>query len=226
MRLDRYLSKALGISRREAKRLVKSGRVKIGDKNKIAKDFSIKIDDEQVFVNDKPIEKPKEKIYIMLNKPAGFVSSTKDINPTVLDLIDHPRVAELFPVGRLDMDAKGLLILTNDGQFAHRIISPKYHVEREYEVRVSGSAENALKLTEGVKVGQHFFKAKKVEINRDVVRIVICEGKHHQVKLMMKAVGLGVVELKRVRIGPLTLDIDEGEWRELTESEVRRLMGA
>ena len=222
MRLDRYISKSLGISRKESKRMVLSGRVSVG--GKVVKDPAYRVQNQPVRLDGAPLDKPKEKIYIMLNKPPGFVSSTKDVNPTVLDLIDHPRVKELFPAGRLDMDAKGLLILTNDGQFAHKITSPKKHVEKEYEVKVKGNVQNALMLLDGVEVKGNFFKALKVEIEGDVVRIVIDEGKHHQIKLMMKAVGLEVMELKRVRIGSLKLDVEEGQWRELKEYEVRRLV--
>lgn len=223
MRLDQYLSKALGISRKEAKRFILSKRVRID--GKVVKDPSYKVFDEKVEFDGRHVKKPKEKLYIMLNKPAGFVSSTSDVEPTVLDLIDHPRVRELHPAGRLDKDATGLLILTNDGEFTHRVTSPKYHVEKEYEVIVEGNPQNALKLLEGVKVGKYFFKALSVEIGGNMIHVVIDEGKYHQVKLMMKAVELFVKSLKRVRIGGLKLDIEEGCWRELSKEEARKVMG-
>ena len=223
MRLDKFISKSLGISRKDSKQLILSKRVKVN--GKIIQDPSLKVKDKIVEVDGSPIESPEENIYIMLNKPAGFVSSTSDKESTVLDLIDHPRVRELHPVGRLDKDATGLLILTNDGDFTHKVISPKYHVEKEYEVIVEGNPQNALKLLEGVKVGKHFFKALKIEVNGDAIHIVIDEGKYHQVKLMMEAVGLSVRSLKRIRIGGLRLDVEEGKWRELSEEEVRKVMG-
>ncbi len=224
MRLDRYLSKSLGISRREAKRLILSGRVKVN--GRVAKDPSVSVDSERVEVDGGKVEKPKEKVYIMLNKPPGFVSSTRDIEPTVLDLVNHPRTPELFPVGRLDKDVRGLLILTNDGWFAHVVTSPKHHVEKEYEAKVEGDVRNALKLLEGVTLRDgHFAKALRVEIiDHEKVRVVIDEGKYHQVKRMLAAVGLNVKDLVRVRIGRLTLDVEEGEWRELSEEEVRKVV--
>jgi len=222
VRLDKYISKALGISRKEAKRLILSKRVKIN--GKVVKDPSYKVSNEDITLDGNHVEKPKEKIYIMLNKPAGFVSSTSDVESTVLDLIDHPRVRELHPVGRLDKDATGLLILTNDGDFTHKVTSPKHHVEKEYEVIVEGEPQNALKLLHGVKVGEYFFKALSIKVSENVIHIVIDEGKYHQVKLMMETVGLSVKSLKRVRIGGLKLDVEEGHWRELSEEEVRRVM--
>ena len=224
MRLDRYISKSLGISRKDAKRFVLSGRVRVN--GKVQKDPSVKVERDQVEIDGKLLERPREKLYIMLNKPAGFISTTSGESPSVLDLVDHPRVRELFPVGRLDKDAKGLIILTNDGDFSHRVTSPKSHVEKEYEVVVEGEAENALKLLEGVKLrGGHFAKALDVEVSGNVVKIVIDEGKYHQVKRMMAAVGLKVIELKRTRIGNLHLDIPEGSWRELTEEEIEKVTG-
>ena len=222
VRLDQFISKSLGISRKNSKKLILSKRVKVN--GKVVKDPAIKVENEIVEVNDIPIKKPEEKIYIMLNKPAGFVTSTRDVQPTVLDLIDHPRVRELHPVGRLDKDATGLLILTNDGEFTHRVTSPKHHVQKEYEVVVEGEPQNALKLLEGVKVGGYFFKAICVKISENVVHIVIDEGKYHQVKLMMDAVGLSVKSLKRIRIGGLRLDVEEGHWRELSKEEVKKVM--
>ena len=224
MRLDRYLSKSLGISRREAKRLVLSGRIRVN--GKIQRDPGVKVEEEPVDLDGIKVEKPKEKIYIMLNKPAGYISTTKGEGPSVLELVDHPRISELFPVGRLDKDAKGLIILTNDGEFSHKVTSPKSHVEKEYEVVVEGNVENSLKLLEGVRLNDgHFAKALRVEISGNLVKIVIDEGKYHQVKRMMAAVGLKVSELKRTRIGNLRLDIPEGFWRELSEEEVEKVIG-
>ena len=224
MRLDKYLSKSLGISRRDAKRLILRGRVRVD--GEIQKDPAFKVEENLVELDGERLEKPKDKIYIMLNKPSGFISATKGEGPTVLDLVDHPRVGELFPVGRLDKDAKGLIILTNDGEFSHRVTSPKNHVEKEYEVTVEGNVENSLKLLSGVKLSDnHLAKAIKVELSKNVVKIVIDEGKYHQVKRMMAAVGLKVIELKRTRIGNLLLDIPEGSWREISKEEVEKVIG-
>ena len=223
MRLDKYLSKSLGISRRNAKKLVLSGRVRVN--GKVQKDPGFKVEEDTVDLDRIAVERPKENIYIMLNKPVGYISTTKGESPTVLKLVDHPRVDELFPVGRLDKDARGLIILTNDGEFSHRVTSPKSHIEKEYEVVVEGNAGNSLKLLEGVKLNDgHFAKALKVEISGNRINIVIDEGKYHQIKRMMAAVGLKVVELRRTRIGNLRLDIPEGSWRELSEDEIEKVI--
>ncbi len=222
-RLDKYLSKSLGISRKDSKRLVLSGRVRVN--GKIVRDPSKKVEGS-VQLDGKVIEKPRDKIYIMLNKPSGFVSSTRGDQPTVLDLVDHPRNKELFPAGRLDKDAKGLIILTNDGNFAHLVTSPKKHVEKEYEVVIDGRSENAMKLLNGIKLRDGYLtKATRVEIlDGKTVRIVVTEGKYHQIKRMMAAVGLKVKELKRIRIGGLTLDVEEGKWRELTKEDLKKIL--
>ncbi len=223
MRLDKYLSKSLGISRRDAKKLVLSGRVRVN--GKVQKDPGFKVEEDTVDLDRIAVERPKENIYIMLNKPVGYISTTKGESPTVLKLVDHPRVDELFPVGRLDKDARGLIILTNDGEFSHKVTSPKSHIEKEYEVVVEGNAGNSLKLLEGVKLNDgHFAKALKVEISGNRINIVIDEGKYHQIKRMMAAVGLKVVELRRTRIGNLRLDIPEGSWRELSEDEIEKVI--
>ena len=224
MRLDRYVSKSLGISRRESKRLILSGRVKVN--GRVVKDPSFKVENGKIELDMEEVEKPKEKIYIMLNKPPGFLSSTSDVEPTVLDLIDHPRVEELHIAGRLDKDARGLLILTNDGDFTHKIISPRYGIEKEYIVRFEGNPKNIEKLIEGVKSRGEILKAKCVKLlNENTARIVLTEGKHHEIKRMFSAMGLKVKDIKRVRIGNLNLDVEEGKWRELSEDEVRKVIG-
>ena len=222
MRLDRYVSKAFGISRKEAKRLILSGRVSVN--GRVVKDPSFKVEGG-VRLDGEEVERPKEKVYIMLNKPPGFVSSTKDVEPTVLDLVDHPRTPELFPVGRLDKDARGMIILTNDGDFTHRVISPKHHVEKEYEVKVEGDVKKALKLLDGVKLKDGVARALKVEIvDEETVRVVVDEGRNHLIKRMFASIGLKVKDLKRIRIGGLRLDVEEGKWRELSEEEVAKVL--
>ncbi len=222
MRIDKYISKALGISRREAKRLILSGRVSVN--GSVVKDPSFKVEG-RVEVDGEEIERPREKIYIMLNKPPGFVSSTEDVEPTVLDLVNHPRTPELFPVGRLDKDARGLMILTNDGDFTHKVISPKRHVEKEYEVKIEGDVKKALDLLNGVRLKDGEAKALKVEIvDEETVRVVVDEGRHHLIKRMFASIGLKIKDLKRTRIGGLELDVEEGKWRELGEEEVERVL--
>ena len=227
LRLDRFLANSKIGTRKEVKRLIKAGAVKVN--GKIVKDpsFDVKKNDT-VEVKGNRVEPPR-KVYIVLNKPKGFVSSTRDPkDPTIVDLIDHPYSEDLFPVGRLDKDTEGLIILTNDGEFAHKVISPKYAVEREYLVRVDKRVNDKVlgKLTNGVKLRDgHIAKAKKVEILSEdgrKISLVLTEGKYHEVKRMLSAVGLKVLSLKRIRLGNLKLDenMPLGGWRELDEREV------
>ena len=225
MRLDRYVSKSLGISRKDAKRLVLSGRVRVG--GRVVKDPGFPVENEEISVDGKILKKPSDRIYIALNKPPGFVTSTSDIEPTVLDLVDHPRCLELHPVGRLDKDARGLLLLTNDGMFTHRIISRKNRIEREYEVRVRGNVERAFDLLGGIELDGDIVRAVRIEISgTDTIGITVDEGRYHLVKRMLAGVGLEVLDLKRVRIGGLELKdlgLKEGEWKELSLEEVSRV---
>ncbi len=224
-RIDNYISKSLGISRKDAKKVVLKGRVKLN--GKVMRDPKLRVsEDDEVFLDDELLSPPKEYVYIILNKPAGFVSSTKDVEAIVLDLIEHPRVKELFPVGRLDKNAVGLLILTNDGKLAHKLTSPKYGVEREYVVVVNCCADKLKVFTQGIYDSDDFLIAKEVRIIDDKkAHIVLTEGKHHEIKRMVRFVGLHLVELKRIRYGPIILDntLKEGQWRELSEDEIKKL---
>lgn len=227
LRLDRFLANSKVGTRREVKKLIKAGIVKVNGKT--IKDPSFDVGESDIVeVNGKRIDPPR-KVYIALNKPKGFVSSTKDPrDPTIVDLVDHPYSEDLFPVGRLDKDAEGLIILTNDGEFAHKVISPKYSVEREYIVEVDKEVSNETleKLTNGVRLKDGYIaKAKKVKIvsqDRKRLSLVLTEGKYHEVKRMLLSVGLKVLNLKRIRIGRLKLDENllSGSWRELSVEEV------
>ncbi len=223
MRLDRYVSKSLGIPRRIAKKLILKGRIRVDGET--IRDPSKHVEGAEVSLDGRVIDPPREKVYLILHKPAGFVTSTRDEEPTVLDLVDHPRVGELHPVGRLDKDATGLLILTNDGEFTHKVISRKSRVEREYEVVVDGRPEEAFKLLDGVRVDGEKVRAIRMSIvDERTIRVVVDEGRYHLVKRMLSSVGLRVLKLKRIRMGGLVLDVPEGEWRELSEEEVRRVL--
>ncbi|PLV59018.1 pseudouridine synthase [Thermotoga sp. KOL6] len=226
MRLDRYLSNRGIGTRKEVKKLIKQGRVIVNDKVVQKPDYKLSKNDV-VKLDGKVVDLP-DKVYILFYKPAGYVTSTKDPHAeTIMEFL--PPIKGIFPVGRLDKDAEGLLLVTNDGQLAHRIISPKWSVEKEYIVRVDGEiTENKLeKLTKGVILKDGFFaKAKFVErLSSDTLRMVITEGKYHQVKRMTAAVGLRTIRLKRVRIGNLILpeDMKPGEYRFLTEEEVKTI---
>lgn len=221
-------------SRKEVKKLLKNGIVTANDK--VIKDPKIHIDLEKdiVAINGEVIDY-KEYVYFMMNKPDGVISATEDYyDKTVLDLLHEPdRIQSPFPVGRLDKDTEGLLLLTNDGQLAHRLLSPKKHVPKTYFAVIRGQVteEDAEAFREGV-VLDDGYKTKPGELRilksglTSDIELTITEGKFHQVKRMFMAVGKKVVYLKRISMGPLILDesLVPGEYRELTDEELDSLL--
>lgn len=234
LRIDKLLANTGYGSRKEVKQLLKSGTV-FADGEKV-KDPKTHVDPEkqQITVNGETIEY-KEFIYLLLNKPAGFISATEDeYDETVLDLLETEDIIyKPFPVGRLDKDTEGLLLLTNDGQLAHQLLSPKKHVPKTYYAKILGEVtdddktafENGVELDDG-----YITKPAKLHIitsgPESEIELTITEGKFHQVKRMFIAVGKKVQYLKRITMGPLCLDEEElkrGEYRDLTEEEVELL---
>ncbi len=229
MRLDKYISKALGVTRKEAKEIIKRGEVTVDGKVVKKADFQVP-DGAQVLVDGQRVE-AKDKVYIMLNKPKGYLSTTerdKDY-PSFLDLIPEYEHLEPFAAGRLDVDAEGFLLVTNDGQLAHRITHPKWKVPKTYEVILEKplSKEDIEKLRKGeVVVEGKPVAVQKVEVlDPNRVLLTITEGRFHIVKRTFESLGNKVVNLKRVAIGDIKLDEDllEGYYRELTEEEVQKL---
>lgn len=243
-RLDRFIAESTSYTRSETKVLIKKGRVKVN--GIIAKDGASKVNiaSDAVSLDDEPISFVKNHYY-MLYKPAGCVSATKDrISDTVLDIIkDEPGAKDLFPIGRLDKDTEGLLIISDDGALAHDLLSPRKHVDKTYIAIVdkSLSAEHMAYFKEGVDIGddkpclpasieQTSFDGElpselleSTSIDRDLAyRITICEGRYHQIKRMFEACGSKVLYLKRISMGGLTLDgkLSKGEYRPLTEDEL------
>lgn len=232
MRLDKYLAD-MGIgTRTEVKKLIRQGKIAVDDV--IIKLPEAKIDTEKskVTCNGKPVAYEAFEYY-MLNKPAGVVSATMDAkDKTVIDLIETKKRKDLFPVGRLDKDTEGLLLITNDGELAHRLLSPKKHVDKVYYAKVEGivTEEDQKKFAEGVSLGEgETAKPAKLEIlvsdEISEIRLTIQEGKFHQVKRMFESVGKKVVYLKRLSMGTLVLDetLALGEYRKLTEEELKAL---
>jgi len=231
-RLDKVLSN-MGIgSRKEVKALVKAGEVLVD--GIVAKDAGMQVDpyENEIAVCGQVIQYRKF-IYLMLNKPAGFVSATEDkYLRTVAELVP-PEFAhfEPFPVGRLDIDTEGLLLMTNDGQLAHRLLSPKYKVPKLYYAQINKRLDEAdiEKFKRGVVLDDGYkTMPAQLEITGDGEALVtIHEGKFHQVKRMFEAVGKEVIYLKRLSMGGLTLDedLDLGEIRELTEQEIEIIQG-
>lgn len=229
MRLDKYIAACTTHTRSEVKKLIKDGVVTINGTAAKKADINIK-DSDTVCLRGKELIY-REFVYLMLNKPQGYISATEDReHRTVLDLIGEEYAQfSLFPAGRLDIDTEGLVLLTNDGAFAHEITSPKKEVYKTYFARLDAPAEE--KDIETFKAGMEFkeFTAKNaiLEIldNHCEVIIKICEGKFHQVKRMCERVGKNVIYLKRTAIGSLELDknLALGEYRELTEEEMMLL---
>ena len=232
MRLDKYLTE-MGIgSRSEVKQGIKKGFAKVNGEAAKRPELKVSETDEVTWKGTPVVYVEYE--YIMLNKPAGVVSATEDSRDrTVLDLIKDSRRKDLFPVGRLDKDTEGLLLLTNDGALAHRLLSPKRHVAKIYYAKVDGvmTEEDVRVFAEGFHVDDELdalpAELKILSTNEDSceIELKIFEGKYHQVKRMVHAVGKEVVYLKRLSMGSLVLDekLAIGEYRPLTVSELEGL---
>lgn len=237
MRLDKFLSHTGFGSRKEVKELVKKKRVSVNDV--LVKDGKCNINQgaDRVKVDGKDVFY-QEFVYYMMNKPKGVLSATEDNHQrTVIDLITpEDNIWSVFPVGRLDKDTTGLLLLTNDGDLAHQLLSPKKKVTKLYEAKVAGlmTEEDIQTFSEGIilKSGEACLPATLKIISRDEVKeqsmihLEIMEGKFHQVKRMVEAVGKKVVELERLRMGSLCLDqsLERGNYRPLTKLELDELM--
>ncbi|HFZ4442155.1 TPA: pseudouridine synthase [Streptococcus pneumoniae] len=235
MRLDKFLVVCAVGSRTEVKNLLKAGRVTVnGKKEKSAKlQIDEKIDEIRF---DGQVLEYEEFVYYMMNKPKGVISATEDPkHRTVLDLLDDlARSKEVFPVGRLDINTHGLLLLTNDGQLAHVLLSPKRHVGKTYLAQVKGimTQEDVETFAEGIPLKDFTCKPAILELvsidtekNQSQIRVTIAEGKFHQIKRMVGYCGKEVVDLQRLTMGTLVLDenLERGEWRRLTKEELEIL---
>jgi len=236
MRLDKYLVACAVGSRTEVKNFLKSGRVTVNGKKEKSAKLQINEETDEICFDGQKLEY-EEFVYYMMNKPQGVISATEDPkHKTVLDLLDDlARSKEVFPVGRLDIDTHGLLLLTNDGQLAHALLSPKRHVDKTYLARVDGimTQEDVEKFAQGIPLKDFTCQPAKLELvsidrekNQSLVRVTIAEGKFHQVKRMVAYCDKEVVDLQRLTMGTLTLDEDlkRGEWRRLTKEELEALL--
>ena len=229
-RLDKRLAATGQWSRKEAKDLIRAGRVSVGGtvcrspEEKVAPDTPVAVDGTTIGAGG--------PVYLMLHKPAGVVSATEDgRDRTVLDLLPpQDREMGLFPVGRLDKDTEGLLLITNDGPLAHRLLSPRHHVDKVYYVEVDGilDQEDVEAVSQGILLRDGYqCLPGKLELlsGNTAAYITIREGKYHQIKRMMAARGKPVTYLKRIKFGALTLDeqLDKGGWRALTDREIHSL---
>lgn len=240
-RLDKYLADMGCGTRSEVKNYIRKGRVSVNDG--ICKSPDIKIDtDKDLVTFDGAAVGYVEYEYYMLNKPQGVLSATEDRKQkTVIDIIETRNRKDLFPVGRLDKDTEGLLLITNDGQLSHNLLSPKKHVDKVYFAEIDSIVDESLidRFSEGVVLDDGFetlpAKLKLLgaggvfvsEEGKFKIELTIREGKFHQVKRMFEAFDMKVVYLKRLRMGSLILDesLAPGEYRELTEQEIKDLQG-
>lgn len=236
MRLDKFLADIGLGSRKEVKGLIKKGLITVNGTCIKSDKYQVKETEDTVMYLDESLHYQKDFYYI-LNKPAGVVSATQDNHDqTVIDLLsDEDFREDLFPVGRLDKDTEGLLILTNDGQFSHQLLSPKKHVEKEYLAEVKGVMMKAdvSAFAEGLLIdgdeqtlpAKLFIDSVDEETNISRIRLILHEGKFHQVKRMVKAVGKEVTYLKRIRMGNFLLpeDLALGEYRQMTPDELAQV---
>ena len=231
MRLDKYLANMGTGTRTDVKNMIRKGNVSVN--GEVVKSPEMKVDEnaDEVCVNGEVVGFVSNQ-YIMLHKPAGVVSATEDTkDPTVIDLIDSPIRKQLFPVGHLDKDTEGLLLITNDGVLSHQLLSPKKHVSKVYYARIEGnvSKKDVKAFSEGLDLGDFTSMPANLTVLRageeSEIEVEIFEGKFHQVKRMFEAVGKKVVYLKRLSMGSLSLDetLAPGEYRLLTEQEIEQL---
>lgn len=226
MRLDRFIGNATDYSRSEIKKMIRARRISVNGAVQVDAALHVEAKDE-VLVDGDPARAPSAR-YFMLNKPVGYVSETKDrLNPSVVDLLDEPNMGKLHVAGRLDIDTTGLVLLTDDGQWSHRVTSPNHRCGKTYYVAIDSvlSEEHEKKITAGLWLNNEDRRTLPAEIERicdNEFRLTIYEGKYHQVKRMFAAVGHRVEKLHRERIGNIVLDdsLESGKYRELTEAEI------
>ena len=236
IRLDKYLADMSIGTRQEVKKYIRQGRVKINEDIIKKPEYKIREDEDKITFDGAPVAYETFEYY-MLNKPAGVISATEDKRDiTVLDLIKEKKRKDLFPVGRLDKDTEGILLITNDGALAHRLLSPKKHVDKCYYAKIRGGVteDDVRVFKERINIGtqeepEWTMPAELKILEKGTVsriRLTIREGKFHQVKRMFLAVGKEVVYLKRERMGALVLDeeLAPGEYRKLTDSELKSIL--
>lgn len=232
IRINKYLSAAGVSSRREADRLIEQGRVKVN--GKIVQTLGSKIDEnkDRIEVDGKIVEGTQGKIYILLNKPPEFLVTLKDPfqRPTIMDFLPKLKT-RIFPVGRLDFDSEGLLLMTNDGELTNRLIHPRYEIKKNYLVKIQGHPEKVQisRLERGIPIdGKKTAPAKISPISsspkRSLFKVELHEGRKREIRRMFEAIGYHVLLLRRIKFAGLTLDgLNPGDWRYLTNIEVQNL---
>lgn len=226
MRLDKFLCDCNLGTRSQIKKEIKSGLITVNGCKALKPEQQIRETKDRICYRGQPCVY-EQYVYYMLHKPAGVVSATRDRKErTVLELLKEEGRKDLFPVGRLDKDTEGLLLITNDGALAHRLLSPASHVEKEYECRLACAMDEGqkIRLEQGVDIGDQTLTLPAVVciLEERKITLSITEGRFHQVKRMLRAVGNEVVYLKRIRMGRLWLDeqLPKGNYRRLTKEEI------
>ena len=227
-RLQKLIAQAGICSRREAEKIILAGRVTVD--GKIIRELGAKADTNQkICVDGKPLTFDAEKIYILLNKPRGYVSTVKDERGrrTVLEILGENFKNRVYPVGRLDLNSEGLILLTNDGDLTNALIHPRFEVKKTYRAKISGvlTEEKLDKLRAGVELDDGLTAPAEIyRLDTDLVEITIHEGRNRQVRRMFAAIGCDVKRLRRIKFAGLTLDgLKAGEFRELRAEEVAKL---
>jgi len=231
-RLQKVIAQTGYCSRRKAEELIKSGKVEVN--GKVITEMGVKVNfDDDITIEGNGLSLKEDKVYYIMNKPRGIITSTSDekSRKTVVDLIEETK--RIYPVGRLDYDTTGVLLLTNDGELTNLLIHPKNNIEKLYIAKIKGipTKEELLKLSRGVvidgrKTSKSKVKLKKInkKNNVSIVEVVIHEGRNHQVKKMFEAIGYEVIKLKREKFAFLDVnDLKSGEYRELSIKEVKKL---
>lgn len=234
IRLQKYLANAGVASRRKAEELIKEGKISVNGKIVTELGTKVKPDIDNILYNEKEVKLESKKIYILLNKPIGYVTTVKEQfkRDSVMDLV---KIKErIVPVGRLDMYTSGALILTNDGDFVYQVTHPKHEIEKTYTVTIRGiiKKEEVDKLRKGVKIEDYITKEAKVRIlktdeekNQSRLEITIHEGKNRQIRKMCESIGHKVLALHRSKIAGIDVkDIPLGKWRYLNNEEVKRIL--
>lgn len=227
-RLQKIIARAGICSRREAEKLILAGKVSVD--GKIIRELGAKAElNQKIRVDGKLLTLDAEKIYIMLNKPRGYVSTAKDERgrKTILELIDISE--RIYPIGRLDLNSEGLILLTNDGELTNALIHPRFEVKKTYRAKIAGvlTEEKLDLLRAGIELDDGLTAPAEIYmLDKDLVEITIHEGRNRQVRRMFSAIGCDVKRLRRIKFANLTLDgLKVGKWRKLTAEEVAKLKG-
>jgi len=229
-RLSKVLASAGVSSRRACEQLIFDGRVTVNGEVTLLPQTLVSLKEDKILVDGKPIEQEEKKVYFILNKPKGYVCTNKRITKRMRLVVDlfSDEDKRLFTVGRLDKDTEGLILVTNDGHFAQKLIHPSHNIQKEYVAKTNHEITPPFlkKISQGAMVEGVFVKPTKVEkVRKNTVKVTVMEGKKHEVRLLLDRAGLEVLHLKRVRIGQFTLGaLPVGEYRALSQAEIKGVL--